>query len=38
MIGAREIMVGARKLVQNSNVLLHLDNMNAAIIFSKGSF
>ena len=37
MIGARELIVGSQKIIKNSNFVLHLENINAAIIFSKGS-
>ena len=37
MIGAREVIIGSKDIIENLNVCLHLDNINAAIIFSKGS-
>ena len=37
MIGAREVIIGSKDIIKNSNISLHLDNINAAIIFEKGS-
>ena len=37
MLAARELIVGSVSNFKNKNVLLHLDNLNAAKIFMKGS-
>ena len=37
MLGARELINGSKSIIENANVLLYLDNINAASIFMKGS-
>ena len=35
MLAARDLLVGSKNVVKNSNLALHIDNMNAATIFQK---
>ena len=37
MIGGKRLILASKPLMCNSNVTLHFDNQNAAIIFGKGS-
>ena len=37
MLAARDLILGSKEVIQNSVLTLHMDNMNAATIFSKGS-
>ena len=37
ILAARELIIGSKSIIANSNFVLHLDNLNAAEIFLKGS-
>ena len=37
MIGGRELILSSLDMIRNSEVVIHFDNTNAALIFQKGS-
>ena len=37
MIGGRQLILSSLDLVKNSEIVIHFDNMNAALIYMKGS-
>ena len=37
LIGAKELLLGSKKVIENSVFVLHLDNLNAATVLEQGS-
>ena len=37
MISGRELLIASEELIKNKYVTLHFDNLNAAVIYGKGS-